>query len=63
MAQWLKALTVQSEDPGSIPSTHVVAHSYENQFQGIQYPLPEALDMHLVHRYTCRQYMHAHEIK
>jgi hypothetical protein len=28
MAQLLKALAVLSEDLGSIPSTHVVAHSY-----------------------------------
>ena len=27
MAQWLRALTALSEDPGSIPSTHMAAHN------------------------------------
>jgi hypothetical protein len=27
MAQWLRALTALSEDPGSMPSTHMAAHS------------------------------------
>ena len=27
MAQWLRVLAILPEDPGSVPSTHVVAHN------------------------------------
>lgn len=53
-AQWLKALATLSEDPGSIPSTHMA--------QLPLLPLPEDLvsssDLHehqVVHRHMCRQ--------
>jgi hypothetical protein len=42
--QWLRALVALPEDPGSIPSAHMVAHNQSYlQFQGIRYP---HTDMH-----------------
>ena len=39
MAQWLSALVALPEDPGSIPSTHMVTYNYlQLQFQGIRHP-------------------------
>jgi hypothetical protein len=41
MAQWLGALAALVEDPGSIPSTHMMVHNYlpKLQFQEMQHPL------------------------
>jgi hypothetical protein len=37
MAQWLRALTVPSEYPDSIPNTHMAAHTHLRlQFHGIK---------------------------
>jgi hypothetical protein len=36
MSQWLRVLAALPEDPGSIPSTHMIAHNCVYlQFQGI----------------------------
>jgi hypothetical protein len=50
MAQQLRALATVAEDPGSIPSTHLVAHNiYNSSFKGsdaLFWPL-RALDTHV----------------
>jgi len=48
MAQWLRALNALPEDPGSIPSTHMVALTVT--------PTPS-------HRHMCRQNTNGHKIK
>lgn len=30
MAQWLRTLAVLSEDPDSVPGTHIVVHNHSN---------------------------------
>lgn len=55
MAQQLRAPTVLSEDPGSIPSTHmeftIVCNSNSRGFSALNCPLP-APDTHVVHLFT-----------
>jgi hypothetical protein len=49
MAQWLRALTTFTEEPSSVPRTHIVALNYlQLHFQGLQCSL-------LVHRYIHKQ--------
>ena len=64
MAQWLRALAALSEDPGLIPSIHMVAHDHI-------YVTPATGDQmlssgccghyrHIAHRHTCRPNTHTH---
>lgn len=55
MAQLLKALAILTEDPGSVPSAHMVApNSLHLQLQGIRHSLltSTAPELHRVHVYT-----------
>jgi hypothetical protein len=53
MAQQFRALCAIPEDPSSIPTASMAAHScLKLQFKGTQYPL---LIKHVVHRHVCRQ--------
>ena len=60
MAQQLKALAALAEDPGLVPSTHIVANNHlQLQFQDIS-----GLCRHLVHTwYTDRHKASTHKIK
>ena len=55
MTQWLRALTVLPEDPGSI-SQHPHGGSHLSVTPVLEDPTPS-------HRHTCRQDHNAHEIK
>jgi hypothetical protein len=55
LAQWLRALAVLPEDPGLIPSTHMVAYNHlQLQFQEVLCPLLTAKDTssHMVQTHT-----------
>ena len=63
MAEWLRALAVLSEDPGSVPGNHIRAHNHSN---------PEDLMpssdfcrqcMYVVQRLQCRQNTYIHKVK
>ena len=57
MAKWLRILVILEEGPGSIPSTHMVAHNYlQLQFQG--YLIPYS-DLYKHQAYMLYTYMHA----
>jgi hypothetical protein len=53
MAQQLTTLVAFPEDPGSIPSTHMVAYNYNSSSR----------DLTPSQRQTCRQNSNAHKIK
>jgi hypothetical protein len=58
MAQWLRALVVLTEDPGSVPSTYMAASDLYNVSSWGQDTLsqpPRATGTHLVHKHTCKQ--------
>lgn len=62
----LRALAAFPENPGSGPSTHVVAHNHpRRQFQRTQCLLwpPWAPGIEMFHRHTCRQTLHTHTQK
>lgn len=58
MAQWLRSLAPPKQDPGLIPSTHMVAYNHlQLQFQGIQYhPWP----LRALHAYSAQQSKHTY---
>jgi hypothetical protein len=62
MAQWFIELAVHPKNPGSIPSTHRVAHNCLKLNNGFFWSL-WAPGMHMVHIYTCKQNTHTHKIK
>ena len=51
MAQWLGALAVLPEDPGSVPGTHKTAYTYVTSVPGLLIPS---------HSYKCRQNTNKH---
>lgn len=58
-------LTALAGDSGSIPRTHIVAHSnLQLQFHGIQLPLLTSTGKkHVVYRLTCSPNTYTHKIK
>lgn len=48
MAQWLRVLAILPEDPGSVPSTHVVAHTFQEMTSDDFFLPPWISDMHLI---------------
>lgn len=62
MAPWLRAQTAPTEDPGSVPSIHMMALNH--LVPSIQHlPTSVGTGIHIVHTYSCRQNTHTHEIK
>lgn len=56
--QWLRTLAILAEDPGSIPSTHMVLHNHLSlQSQGIQCPLLNSVAIR--HTHGAQIYMQA----
>jgi hypothetical protein len=50
-----------SEDPGSVPNTHMLAHNIHNSQAWISYS-PWAPGTHMVHIHVCKQNSHTHKI-
>jgi hypothetical protein len=65
MVQQLRALTALAEDPGSIPSTHMVTNNHQQlHFPGDLMPYAglRGYCMYMMHRNSCKQ-LHEHENK
>lgn len=65
MVQWLGTQAVLPENPGMVPSTHMMTcSSLRPQFQSIRSPLLASMDTrHTCDTRKCRQNTHAHKLK